>query len=150
MLTSYQRSHWLHGHMFFTKSFAQTKKFRKIVFPVHMGPRWSFWEKKGRKSRNTVPLSLDILVWRWPQRTIHQFEKNKKMKKIDFFYSEDILGFTIIWNTKGYNLEKQPFFQSHFRRHFFVQTLVIYMYIAIASFLLSFKMNIFQGSLTVV
>ena len=40
--------------------FTQTKKFAKPFLPVNMGPRQNLLskEKKGKKSRDTVPLSL--------------------------------------------------------------------------------------------
>ena len=66
-----QRRRWLRGHTFFANIFAKKKNFAKLFLPVHMGPRWSFLNKKCRKSRDTVPLS-----------TTNQFLQGGKKKRL--------------------------------------------------------------------
>ena len=55
----------MHGHTYeyFANIFAKTKKVAKPFLPVYMGPRWSFFEeKKGPKSRDTVPLRRKFIL----------------------------------------------------------------------------------------
>ena len=55
-LTLCQRSHWLRGHTFFANILAKTKNFAEPLLPFKWGSGAVFLIKKGRKSRDTVPL----------------------------------------------------------------------------------------------
>ena len=68
----------------FTNIFAKTKNFAKPFLPVPMGPRWSLFRKKCRKSCDSVPLRLqsDFFLkftryWSW-KKNFHVIKKNNK------------------------------------------------------------------------